>query len=151
MQDYQISNKQERFHHFCSKEYIYHSLVSRFEKKLLFLWIVETITVYNISIFSICIITAEPVPYALYVAFKLLVSHIMPMGILILTILKPQTRTAKRFSTLFLGEGIKWQSRLLIRVAITLDLYTLPRFFNKVGYSGCTPSNARKMTSPKHT
>ena len=82
------------------------SLVSRFEKKT-FLWIVKTITVYNISIFSICIITAEPVPYALYVAFKLLVSHIIPMGILILTILKPQTRTAKRFSTIFLGEGIK--------------------------------------------
>ena len=137
MQDYQISNKQECFHHFCSKEYIYKvSLVSR-----LILWIVKTITVYNISIFSICIITAEPVPYALYVAFKLLVSHIIPMGILILTILKPQTRTAKRFSTLFLGEGIKWQSRLLIKVAITLDPYTLPlpRFFNKVGYSGCAP------------
>ena len=135
MQDYQISNKQECFHHFCSKEYIYKvSLVSR-----LILWIVKTITVYNISIFSICIITAEPVPYALYVAFKLLVSHIIPMGILILTILKPQTRTAKRFSTLFLGEGIKWQSRLLIKVAINLDPYTFPRFFNKVGYSGCAP------------
>lgn len=55
--------------------------------------------------YSICIITAEPVSYGLYVAFKLIMSHILPIVIVIITLLRPQTRTAKRFSTLFLGEG----------------------------------------------
>jgi len=55
--------------------------------------------------YSICIITAEPVSYGLYVAFKLIMSHILPIVIVVITLLRPQTRTAKRFSTLFLGEG----------------------------------------------
>ena len=37
---------------------------------------------------SICILTAEPVPYSFYVAFKLIMTHILPMIIVILTIIR---------------------------------------------------------------
>jgi hypothetical protein len=54
---------------------------------------------------SVCIISASPVPYGLYVTLKLLVLHLLPMLVVLSSILRPQTKVAKRFSTLFLGEG----------------------------------------------
>jgi hypothetical protein len=42
--------------------------------------------------FSVCIITAEPVPYGLYIAFKFLMLHILPVIILIITLIKPRTK-----------------------------------------------------------
>ena len=54
---------------------------------------------------SVCIISASPVPYGLYVTLKLLVLHLLPLLVVLATIIRPQTKVAKRFSTLFLGEG----------------------------------------------
>jgi len=54
---------------------------------------------------SVCIISASPVPYGLYVTLKLLVLHLLPLMVVLASILMPQTKVAKRFSTLFLGEG----------------------------------------------
>ena len=58
---------------------------------------------------SVCIISASSVPYALYVTFKLLVLHILPAVIVLVSILRPQTKVAKRFSSLFLGEGAVYE------------------------------------------
>jgi hypothetical protein len=44
--------------------------------------------------YSVCIITAEPVPYGLYIAFKLLMLHILPVIILIITLIKPRTKVS---------------------------------------------------------
>ena len=54
---------------------------------------------------SVCYISASPVPYGMYVTLKLLVLHLVPMMVVLASILRPQTKVAKRFSTLFLGEG----------------------------------------------
>ena len=54
---------------------------------------------------SVCIISASPVTYALYVAVKLLLLHLLPAAVVVMSLLRPQTRVAKRFSSLFLGEG----------------------------------------------
>ena len=54
---------------------------------------------------NVCIISASSVPYALYVTLKLIVLHLLPAAIVLTSILKPQTKVAKRFSSLFLGEG----------------------------------------------
>lgn len=54
---------------------------------------------------SVCYISASPVPYGMYVTLKLLVLHLVPMLVVLASILRPQTKVAKRFSTLFLGEG----------------------------------------------
>jgi hypothetical protein len=54
---------------------------------------------------SLCYISASPVPYGMYVTLKLLVLHLVPMMVVLASILRPQTKVAKRFSTLFLGEG----------------------------------------------
>ena len=54
---------------------------------------------------SVCIISANSVYYALYVTLKLVVLHLLPASIVLISILKPQTKVAKRFSSLFLGEG----------------------------------------------
>ena len=66
--------------------------------------------------FSICIITAEPVAYGFYVCFKLLMSHVLPVTIVFITLIKPQTRTAKRFSTLFLGEGNFYDCYYILKI-----------------------------------
>ena len=58
---------------------------------------------------SVCIISASSVPYALYVTLKLLVLHILPAVIVLVSILRPQTKVAKRFSSLFLGEGAVYE------------------------------------------
>lgn len=54
---------------------------------------------------SVCIISASSVSYALYVTLKLIVLHMLPAVIVLISILRPQTKVAKRFSSLFLGEG----------------------------------------------
>eukprot|EP00092_Neocalanus_flemingeri_P005067 GFUD01005450.1.p1 GENE.GFUD01005450.1~~GFUD01005450.1.p1 ORF type:complete len:315 (-),score=108.79 GFUD01005450.1:100-1044(-) len=54
---------------------------------------------------SVCIISASPVSYGLYVTLKLMVLHMLPLLVVLSSILRPQTKVAKRFSTLFLGEG----------------------------------------------
>ena len=54
---------------------------------------------------TVCIISANPATYALYVAVKLLLLHILPAAVVMISMLRPQTKVAKRFSSLFLGEG----------------------------------------------
>ena len=54
---------------------------------------------------NVCIISASPGVYAVYVAVKLLLLHILPAAIVLISLLRPQTKVAKRFSSIFLGEG----------------------------------------------
>ena len=54
---------------------------------------------------NVCIISASPLAYAFYVAVKLLLLHLLPAAVVLLSLLRPQTKVAKRFSSLFLGEG----------------------------------------------
>jgi len=52
---------------------------------------------------SICIISVEPIPYVLYTGGKLITLHILPSLAIIVSLLRPRTRVAKRLSTIFLG------------------------------------------------
>lgn len=54
---------------------------------------------------SVCYISASPVSYGLYFTIKLVTLHLVPLVLVMASILRPHTRIAKRFSTLFLGEG----------------------------------------------
>lgn len=54
---------------------------------------------------SVCYISASPVAYGMYVTIKLVTLHLVPMVLVMASILRPHTKVAKRFSTLFLGEG----------------------------------------------
>ena len=54
---------------------------------------------------SVCYISANPLTYGMYVTLKLVVLHLVPVMVVLASILRPQTKVAKRFSTLFLGEG----------------------------------------------
>ena len=53
---------------------------------------------------NVCIISASPVLYAFYVAVKLCLLHLLPAVVVLVSLLRPQTKVAKRFSSLFLGE-----------------------------------------------
>jgi len=54
---------------------------------------------------SVCYISTSPVAYGMYVTIKLVTLHLVPMVLVMASILRPHTKIAKRFSTLFLGEG----------------------------------------------
>ena len=54
---------------------------------------------------NVCIISASPLAYAFYVAVKLLLLHLLPAAVVLVSLLRPQTKAAKRFSSLFLGEA----------------------------------------------
>jgi len=54
---------------------------------------------------SVCIISVSSVPYGLYYVFKLVVTHIIPMVVVALSMVRPKTKVAKRFSSIFLGDG----------------------------------------------
>ena len=54
---------------------------------------------------SVCIISVSSVPYGLYYTFKLVVTHILPMAVVSLSMVRPKTKVAKRFSSIFLGDG----------------------------------------------
>ena len=41
---------------------------------------------------SVCIISASPVPYGLYVTLKLLVLHLLPSLVVLISMLRPQTK-----------------------------------------------------------
>ena len=62
-------------------------------------------TIHLDSTTSVCIISVTSVPYGLYYIFKLLVTQIIPIAVVSLSVLKPKTKVAKRFSSIFLGDG----------------------------------------------
>lgn len=53
---------------------------------------------------GICILSARDSTYGLYIMFKLLVRHLLPVVLVILCLLRPRTFVAKRISLIFLGE-----------------------------------------------
>lgn len=52
----------------------------------------------------ICIFSARDSTYGLYIMFKLLIRHLLPVVLVILCLLRPRTFVAKRISLIFLGE-----------------------------------------------
>jgi len=54
--------------------------------------------------FSVCILTTHNHTYSLYVAFKLIVRHLLPGICVLICILRPRTTVAKRISLIFTGQ-----------------------------------------------
>jgi len=54
--------------------------------------------------FSVCILTTHNHTYSLYVAFKLIIRHLLPGICVLLCILRPRTTVAKRISLIFTGQ-----------------------------------------------
>ena len=54
---------------------------------------------------SVCIISVTPIPYGLYYIFKLVITQIIPLAVVSLSLVRPKTKVAKRFSSIFLGDG----------------------------------------------
>ena len=52
----------------------------------------------------VCILNTHDALYGLYVAFKLVVRHLLPATLITLCLLKPDTIVAKRISLIFMGE-----------------------------------------------
>jgi len=53
---------------------------------------------------GICILSTRDAMYALYILFKLLLRHLLPVVLVLLCLLRPRTFAAKRISLIFLGE-----------------------------------------------
>jgi len=53
---------------------------------------------------GVCILTAQDSTYALYTVFKLLIRHLLPIVLVVVTLFRPRTFAAKRISLIFLGE-----------------------------------------------
>ena len=54
---------------------------------------------------SVCIISISSIPYGLYYIFKMVITQIIPIAVVSLSLVKPKTKVAKRFSSIFLGDG----------------------------------------------
>jgi len=53
---------------------------------------------------GICILSTRDSMYGLYIMFKLLVRHLLPVVLVILCLMRPRTFAAKRISLIFLGQ-----------------------------------------------
>jgi hypothetical protein len=54
--------------------------------------------------YSVCILTTHHHSYGLYVAFKLIIRHLIPAICVLLCLLRPRTVVAKRISLIFTGQ-----------------------------------------------
>jgi len=53
---------------------------------------------------GVCILSTRDAMYALYILFKLLLRHLLPVVLVLLCLFRPRTFAAKRISLIFLGE-----------------------------------------------
>jgi len=55
---------------------------------------------------TVCIISLGPTQYGVYTGVKLVMLHLLPSLVVIISLLKPRTKVAKRLSAIFLGGAI---------------------------------------------